>query len=222
MKTKQVSILQEVMELQNHQQMSQGMSSQPNMGSQANTRNHSAHEMMDTHEVIGSLIGMLEQYQLYDQHIQDTQLKNILQRQSAFTTQLYNTVIGVFQTGRDPQVPTQEYKMQESNEVIYGLKPGQPKQPKQTVNELTDECYSSFMLGQTKTVATGMTTAALEMNQPVLRRVIADSIPNMLEMAYELFLYQNKHGYYQLPKLSDQDTQMMEQGYAPAGQQGMH
>ncbi|WP_204668595.1 spore coat protein [Gracilibacillus alcaliphilus] len=207
------------MKLQN--QMPEGMQNQQMNMNPSTSQNHSAHEMMDTHEVIGSLIGMLEQYKLYEQHIQDPELKDILQRQATFTTQLYNTVISVFRTGQDPKVPTQEYQMKESNEVTYGMKPGQPKQPKQSVNELTDECYASFMLGQTKAIAGGMTTAAAEMNQPVLRRVIADSIPNMIEMSYEIFLYQNKHGYYQLPQLSTQDMAIMAQGYAPVGQQGM-
>ena len=32
-------------------------------------------------------------------------------------------------------------------------------------------------------------------------------IPNYIEMAYELFLYQNKHQYYQVPQFSEQYMQ---------------
>ncbi|MCT2536436.1 spore coat protein [Aquibacillus koreensis] len=203
-------------QMQGNQQMPQ------NMVNQAINHNHGAHEILDSHELIGCLIGTLEHYEIYDQNIQDQELKGILQRQKAFMTQMYNTVVESFSTGQDPTVPTQQYKMQQSNEVTYGLKAGQPKKPKQSVSELTDECYSSFMLSQTKAATSTLAMAAAEMNNPVLRRVIADSVPNMIEMSYELFLYQNKNGYYQVPQLKDQDMNIMLQAYTKAPQQGMH
>ncbi|RCW74961.1 spore coat protein [Saliterribacillus persicus] len=184
--------------------------------------NHGAHEMLDAHELIGSLIGTLEQYQLYDQNIQDQELKDILRRQSSFMTQMYNTIVESFQTGQDPKIPTQQYEMKQSNEIIYGMKPGQPKKPKQSVQEFGDECYSSFMLGHTKTLGSALAMTGVEMNNPVLRRLVADSVPNMIEMSYELFLYQNKHGYYQVPQLNTQDMTTMMQGYTQAPQQNMH
>ena len=58
-----------------------------------------------------------------------------------------------------------------------------------------------------------MTTAALETTNPVVRRVVADSIPNCIEMGYELSIYQNKHGYYQVPQYSQQDMQAMLNAY---------
>ncbi|KAB8125731.1 spore coat protein [Gracilibacillus oryzae] len=208
--------------MQNQNQMQNNMQMPQNMANQQISHNHGAHELLDSHELIGCLIGVLEQYQLYNQHIQDQELKNILQRQTAFMTQMYNTIVECFQTGQDPAVPTQQYKMQQSNEVTYGLKAGQPKKPKQSVNEFTDECFSSFMLGQTKAASSSLTMAGAEMNNPVLRRVIADSVPNMIEMSYELFLYQNKNGYYQVPQLNAQDMDIMVQAYTKAPQQNIH
>ncbi|UOQ48594.1 spore coat protein [Gracilibacillus caseinilyticus] len=208
--------------MQNQNQTQNGMQMPQNMMDQTATHNHGAHELFDAHEVIGCLIGAIEQYQLYDQNIQCQELKGILQRQTSFMLQMYNTIVDTFQSGQDPQVPTQQYKMQQSNEVTYGVKAGQPKQPKMAVNQLTDECYSSFMLGQIKAASSGFTTAAAEMNHPVLRRILADSIPNLIEMSYELFLYQNKNGYYQIPQLKEQDMNIMVQAYAKAPQQNMH
>ncbi len=207
---------------QNQNQMQSGTQMPQNMASGAINHNHGAHEILDSHELIGCLIGVLEHYQLYDQQIQDQELKDILQRQSSFMTQLYNTVVESFSTGQDPTVPTQQYNMQQSNEVTYGVKAGQPKKPKQSVSEFTDECYSSFMLGQTKAACSTFTMAAAEMNNPVLRRVLGDSVPNLIEMSYELFLYQNKKGYYQVPQLKEQDMNIMLQAYTKSPQQGMH
>ncbi|WP_407270793.1 spore coat protein [Radiobacillus sp. PE A8.2] len=204
-----------------NQNQMQGNQMPQNMPTNQISHNHGAHELLDSHELIGGMIGMLEQYQLYDQHIQDQELKDILNRQSSFATQMYNTIVESFQTGQDPSTPTQQYKMKQSNEVTYGLQAGQPKKPKQSVNELTDECYSSFMLCQTKSIASALTMAGVEMNNPVLRRIIADSVPNMIEMSYELFLYQNKNGYYQVPQLNQQDMNIMLQAYTKAPQGNM-
>ncbi|MCA1011152.1 spore coat protein [Halobacillus halophilus] len=199
------------MQSQNQTQSNEAM--QPNM---APNQNHGGHELFDAHEVIAGVISMLDQYQMYDQHIQDQELKDILHRQSTFVTQMYNTVVQSFQTGQDPKMPTQQYRMQQNNNAVYGLKPGQPKKPNQSVNELSDQGLSAYMLGQTKSLASLLTMTALEMTNPVLRRVISDSVPNFIEMSYEIFLYQNKNGYYQVPQLNQQDMNQMLQSYQPA------
>ncbi|MBN8235444.1 spore coat protein [Halobacillus kuroshimensis] len=178
--------------------------------------NHGGHELFDAHEVIAGLINLLDQYQMYSQHIQDPELQSIQQRQHAFVTQMYNTIVQSFSSGQDPAQATQQYKMQQSNEVVYGVKPGQPKKPNQSVSELADKGLSAYMLGQTKGLATLLAMTALEMTNPVLRRVIADSVPNFIEMSYEIFLYQNKHGYYQVPQLQQQDMNLMLQSYTTA------
>lgn len=179
-------------------------------------QNFGGHELLDLHEVLGDMIGGLEQYLLYEQHIQDQALSSILQKQRTFLTQLYNTIIETLKSGQDPSVPTQTYQMTEGNNIIYGMQPSAPKSPSQNMNELNDECISGFMLGILKTHATGFTAAALESNNPVLRRILSDSVPNIIEMAYEVFLYQNKHQYYQVPQLQVHDMQTLINGFAPA------
>lgn len=173
------------------------------------------HELMDAHEAIGALIGGLDHFVIYDQHIQDQELTTILQRQRTFLTQLYNTIVDTLKTGRDPAVKTQTYLMEQNNQSIYGMKQTAPKTPIQSINELSDECISSGMLGHLKGMATHFTTTALEATNPVLRRVFADSVPNVIEMAYELYLYQNKHQYYQVPQYQQQDMQAIINSYAP-------
>ena len=81
-----------------------------------------------------------------------------------------------------------------------GLKPSQPKKPMQNANEINDEIISGMMLGLHKGSASGKAMAACETTNPVVRRVLADSVPNCIEMAYELSIYQNQHHYYQVPQ----------------------
>ncbi|WP_404460260.1 spore coat protein [Sutcliffiella horikoshii] len=203
----------------NQQQMPPNMNM--NMaGTQTTNTNHGGHELFDAHEVIAGIISMLDQYQMYEQHIQDPALKDILTRQTTFVTQMYNTIVESFRTGQKPSVSTQVYKMTQTHDVVYGITPSQPKKPNQSVNELADKGLSAYMLGQTKGLATLLAMTALEMTNPVLRRVVADSVPNFIEMSYEIFLYQNKHGYYQVPQLAMQDMNAMLQSYTTVSNQG--
>ncbi|SIS69585.1 Spore coat protein CotF [Virgibacillus pantothenticus] len=196
-----------------HNMNQQGNQQQPGAMPQQQSTNHGGHELFDAHEVIAGIINMLDQYQMYNQHIQDPELKDILQRQTSFVTQAYNTIVQAFQTGQDPNVPTQQYEMQQDNNVVYGIKPGQPKKPNASINDISDQGLSAYMLGNTKSLSSLLAMTALEMTNPVLRRVIADTIPNFIEMSYEIFLYQNKNGYYQVPQLAQQDMQQMLNSY---------
>lgn len=184
--------------------------------------NHGGHELFDVHEVLSSTIGRLNQMMILRPHVKDTELLDILDRQYRFTLDEYNITVEAFKTGKDPTHPTGTYQMQEQNDFIYGMKPGQPKKPMQANEEITDELISGFLLGSAKTGATGRAAAALETCNPVLRRVLADSIPNCIEMAYELSIYQNKHHYYQVPQLAPQDMQNILNSYATSqGQPSM-
>lgn len=181
--------------------------------------NHGGHELFDVHEVLTGTINTLNLYTLLRQHIKDPELKDILDRQYQFIQEEYNISVECFKTGMDPSKPTQSYKMKQGNDFIYGLKPSQPKKPIQSVSDITDECISSLMLGEVKAGASLKAMSTLELTNPVVRRVFADSVPNCIEMAYEISLYQNKNHYYQVPQLAPADIQQMVNGFAPAQSQ---
>lgn len=187
---------------------------------QATDTLHGGHELMDVHEVLSCLVSTLDQYLLYQQHIKDSKLQDILNRQHQFILDNYNILCECFKSGKNPSHHTTRYTMNQSNDVVYGLKSGQPKKPHTNAAETSDQCISNYMMGLLKSGSGAMTTAALEVTNPVVRRVIADSVPNFIEMAYEIFQYQNKQGYYQVARLDQQDMQQLINSYAPpAGQQ---
>lgn len=198
--------------MQNHQEVHQNIQT----GAVPVQMNHGGHEVFDVQEVLSGTIDILNTYTLLSQHVKDSELRDILNRQSQFIQDEYNITLDCFKSGQDPAKPTQTYRMNQNNDFIYGLTPSQPKKPLQSVSEITDECISSSMLGAVKSAASMKTMAALETTNPVVRRVLADSVPNCIEMAYEISLYQNKHHYYQVPQLSQQDMQQMINMFAPA------
>nr|WP_245837313.1 spore coat protein [Virgibacillus phasianinus] len=199
------------MQFQNQQQ-NQNLTGTSEMPAQIS---HGGNELFDTHEALSTLTGGLEQYLLYEQHIQSPELKAMEQRHHTFLTQLYNTIVETLKTGQEPTVKTQTYNMAESNDVIYGMQPSAPKSPSQSVSQINDECVSGYMLGVMKSTASTFTMTALETTNPVLRRVFSDSVPNIIEMAYEVFLFQNKNQYYQVAQLPAQDMQLIMNSFAP-------
>lgn len=177
--------------------------------------NHGGHELFDVHEVLSTAISGLNLMTLLRPHVKDQELLNTIDRQYAFALDEYNITVECFKTGQDPSHPTTSYKMQQGNDFIYGTKPSQPKKPMQSGTEISDELIAGYLLGAAKANASIKTTAALETTNPVVRRVLADSIPNCIEMAYEISIYQNKHHFYQVPQLNQQDMQAILNAYAP-------
>lgn len=178
--------------------------------------NHGAHELFDLHETLSETVAGLNQAILFRTKVKDPELLDILNRQFQFTLNEYNITVEAFKTGRDPSQPTGIYQMKTGNDFVYGLKQSPPKKPIQSETEITDEIISGFLLGAAKAGATSKTMSALETANPVVRRVLADSVPNCIEMAYELSIYQNKHHYYQVPQLNQQDMQQMLNSFATA------
>ncbi len=206
------------MMMQNQNQPGQ-MHQNMHTGAVPQQMNHGGHEMFDVHEVLSGSIETMNHYLMYMQYVKDPELRDILTRQYQFMQQEYNTTLECFKTGQDPTVPTQSYKMKQDNDFVYGMKPSQPKKPMQNMTEISDEFIASSMLAHCKAGATAKTMAALETTNPVVRRVLADSVPNCIEMGYELSIYMNKHHYYQVPQLAQEDMTAMMNAYAPA--QGM-
>lgn len=195
---------------QNHSETMNGQTVVPHF-------NHGAHELMDVHEVLSAAIGALNLSTILRPHVKDQELLTILDRQYAFALDEYNMLVECFKTGKDPSHRTASYKMTTDNDFTYGMKPAsQPKKPIQSASEITDEMISGYLLSSAKAGAAGKVPAALEATNPVVRRVLQDSIPNCIEMAYELSIYQNKHGYYQVPRFDEQTMEQILNTYGTA------
>jgi spore coat protein CotF len=199
------------------QQMMQGQTATGNVMPSSNMQqkmNHGGHEVFDVHEILAGYINVLDQFVMFNQFVQDQELQTILNRQHQFILEHYNITVEAFSTGQDPSKPTGQYKMQQDNTIIYGIKPSQPKKPIMSTSEVNDHGISGHMLGLIKSTASLLAMTSLEITNPVVRRVVADSVPNFIEMAYEIFLWQNKNHFYQVPQLTAQDTNSMVSSFA--------
>ncbi|MEC0229377.1 spore coat protein [Paenibacillus alba] len=181
--------------------------------------NHGGHEVFDLHEVLASTINLLDQFMIFRQFVQDPELLDILDRQYNFTLFHYNLTAECFATGQKPSHETGTYLIRNLSQPVYGIKPTQPKKPNQSLADVKDAGISAHMLGLVKSQASLLTMTAVEVTNPAVRRVLASQVQNFIEMAYEIFLYQNRNTYYQVPRLEISDMQKMLNTFVPA--QGM-
>lgn len=193
----------------------QQQNQQNTMNQQNMPMNHGGHEVFDLHEALSGMINVLDQYIMFRQYVKDPELLDLLDRQYQFIADQYNITVECFKTGQKPAQETSTYMMKQDHQVTYGIKPSQPKKPCQSLAEVNDAGLSGHMIGLIKSQTAQLSMAALEATNPVVRRVVADQIPNYIEMAYEIFLYQNKHAHYQVPQLSPEDMQKVTTSYAP-------
>ncbi|MGB3784653.1 spore coat protein [Priestia megaterium] len=178
--------------------------------------NHGGHELFDVHETLAGSINVMDQFMMFRQYVKEQELLDIIDRQYQFILNEYNLIVEAFSTGQKPADSTHVYNMKQSHTFVYGLKPSQPKKPNQSVEEINEKGISGHMLGLVKSQASLLTMTALEITNPVVRRIFGDSVPNWIEMAYEISLYQNKHHYYQVPQLAKEDMQQMITSFAKA------
>ncbi len=178
--------------------------------------NHGGHEVLDLNELLSAAVGGLNKMTLIRPQVQDQELLTMMDRQFHFMQEEYNIILDCFKSGKDPMKPTQEYMMKQDNDFVYGLKQTQPSKPMQSSTEISDEVISGFLLDIHKSSASMKTMAALEATNPVVRRVLADSVPNCIEMAYEVSIYQNKNHYYQVAQLTEQDTMAIKNCFEPS------
>lgn len=185
------------------------------------TLNHGAHEIFDVQETLKSLIAAQNQFTYWKSQIKDGQLKQVVEKQHAYLIDVYNTLLDSFQTGNAPNQVTYPYEMKLVHDFTFGLRQQTPLAPIEAPTAVNDALISGILLGSVKTCATHCTTAALECTNPVVRRVVADSVPNLIELGYELSIYQNQHHIYQVPLLKEADSSMIIQNFQPASKIGL-
>ena len=185
-------------------------------------RKFGAHEMMELHEVLTDTIDGINQFQLYRSHVQDDQLLNILDNQTQFMMQEYNSLVSMISSqGGHGSVPQRTLSGQQNFSPSYGMRQPEPEMPKTSMQMLEDRDVASGMLGCHKASALSRMHATLEIADTQIRHSIMQGANSCAEQAYELFQYMNQKGFYQVPTLAEQTTQTMMGMYQPSSPMNM-
>lgn len=173
-----------------------------------------AHEVMELHEVLTDTIDGINQFLLYRPHVQDPQLRTILDNQINFMTQEYNNMVQtVTQHTRGESIP---YRRVKNASPSYGLNNPSPNAPNVSPDEMDDRDVASGMLGCHKASATLRMKASLEFADPTIRRMLQQGAINCSEQAFETWNYMNQKGFYQVPTMKPITTSTMINAFNPA------
>ncbi|WP_235910637.1 spore coat protein [Heliobacterium mobile] len=185
-------------------------------GGQNQNQKQGAHEILMVHEVLTHTIDTINNFELYRQHVKDSQLANILDNQLQHMQSGYQNIVNFMHNrGTAHAVP---YRAPRSGSPAYGLRNPSPQMPNTSMNQMDDRDVASCMLGCAKSSAIMCTQAALECADPTLRNMMVSCSQSSINQAYEMFQYMNQRGMYQVPTLADNTTQTMVNTYqAPQG-----
>jgi len=178
------------------------------------------HEVMDLHEKLSEDVTMIDHFALYIDQCNDGELKNILQRQQRHMIEGYNAKVNALQ-GRGVNVTRtpRTFATFAGNvrrgdiNVNYGMQQTRPISPRPDASNLNDQIIASGALSFLKCGAVGSVQAALECADSNLRNLMMNSARDCAEMAYEIFQYMNRRGWYQVPTMPESTLNQMQQSY---------
>ncbi|MFF2157969.1 spore coat protein [Paenibacillus chitinolyticus] len=163
-----------------------------------------AHETLEVHEVLTEKINMIQHFSFYARQARHPQVKAIAEHHLQAGVQHYNELVAYthdYSAARG-QAPYGQPPFVSVQDILYGLRRPAPVSP-ETDGSFNDEQILSAMLCCHKNSAKNQMTAALECADPNVRRMLLTAADAAADHAYEVFLFMNSQGQYQVPTLHD-------------------
>jgi spore coat protein CotF len=195
---------------------------------------------MEVHEVLNEKLNMIHHFSFYARQCQDSQLKEMIDRQLQTAIQSYDHLVGYTHDysaapsqgmngtgmrGGAGMQGTQRYAggvgqgqgmpSVQPNQIAYGLRQPAPVAP-QLQGEFNDKQIACSVLSCHKNSAKNQMAASLECADPNVRQMLVEGAIVCSNQAYETFLWMNRQGQYQVPTLQDQTAKTFLHTYQPA------
>ncbi|WP_051348655.1 spore coat protein [Peribacillus kribbensis] len=180
-----------------------------------------AHETMEVHEILMEKVNMLNQFNFYLQIAKEQRLIDIIIRHQQEEIKSYNELLSYTHdyTTFAPIAANTYIQGMTPQQIHYGVNNPPQIQPESSTNQLRDKEAAMGMLLCHKNAAKNGMSAALETADPTLRRILMNSAVNCADQAYEVFLYLNGQGIYQVPELDPNTAKSFLHSYVPTGKE---
>ncbi|WP_404332494.1 spore coat protein [Mesobacillus maritimus] len=178
-----------------------------------------AHETMEVHEVLAEKKNMISHFNLYAMQTKNPELKNMIMRHQQEEIKSYDTIVTYTHdyTHFNPISPNTSVSNIKPDQIQYGLDNPSMLAPETNVT-LNDYEVASAMLLCHKNAAANGVKAALEIADPNLRQMLTNSAMNCVNQAYEVFLFMNQQGLYQVPTIKDHTAKTYLHSYQPSSE----
>jgi spore coat protein CotF len=179
-----------------------------------------AHETMEVHEILNEKINLINHFALYMNICQDPELRSMIDRHLRTALDSYNQLVAYTHDYSAAQNLNQPYGMPDVNpqQVAYGLS-NPPSVAPGTHGQLSDTQIASAVLCAHKNSAKNHMIASLEIADPNLRQMLVNGAVACSNQAYEVFLFMNERGIYQVPRMNDQTAKTFLHSYQQAAEQ---
>lgn len=179
-----------------------------------------AHETMEVHECLMEKINAITHFNLYAKEAKHPQLLDMIARHQQEELRSYNEIVSLTRGSQQfqPVSPRTDIQGVSHQQIQYGLN-NPPQYTPQMNTALSDAEIAIAMLLCHKNGARNCSWAALECADPNLRMAMQNSAATCMNQAYEVFLFMNEQGMYQIPTMKDHTTQNFLNSYQPAGSQ---
>jgi spore coat protein CotF len=178
-----------------------------------------AHETMEVHEVLNEKINMINHFALYSQQTRNAQLRQLMERHMQSTIQSYDELVSYTHDYAGAQQRRQAQGMLnvQPQNIQYGLN-NPPQQMPQMQGQMNDQQIAFALLHCHKNSAKNEMQSALECADPNIREMLLRSAITCANQAYEVFLFMNQQGQYQVPTMQDNTAKTFLHSYQPAEQ----
>ena len=180
---------------------------------------YGAHETMEMHEILMEKINTITHFNLYAQETNNPHILDMIGRHTQEAIASYNELVSYTRRGGEFQPITSHTDIANvgHHQIQYGLHNPQQFAP-QAGAKLSDREICGAMLLTHKNGARNAMMASLECADPNLRMMLTNSAAACANQAYEVFLYMNEQGLYQVPTLNSHTAQKFLHSYQPADQ----
>jgi spore coat protein CotF len=175
-----------------------------------------AHETMEVHEVLNEKINLINHFTLYAGMTQDPELRDMIERHLRTAIHNYEQLVAYTHdyAAANQRADTYGRPRAEPRDIRYGLdNPGQlgPEMP----GRLGEPQIAMAMLQCHKSSAKNHMQGSLECADPNVRDMLLNGAFVCANQAYEVFLYMNRRGQYQVPTMQDHTAKSFLHAYQP-------
>ncbi|SEN64362.1 Spore coat protein CotF [Mesobacillus persicus] len=178
-----------------------------------------AHETMEVHEILAEKINMISHFNIYAMQTKNPELKDMIMRHQQEEMKTYDAIVAYTHDYNQfsPIPPNTSVMNVKPDQIQYGLNNPSMLAP-ETNAVMNDYEVASAMLIAHKNAATNGVKATLEIADPNLRQMLMNGAVNCMNQAYEVFLFMNQQGLYQIPQIKDHTAKTYLHSYQPVGE----
>ncbi|MED4228374.1 spore coat protein [Neobacillus cucumis] len=178
-----------------------------------------AHEAMEVHEILTEKINMINHFHMYAAQAKDPQLKEMIHRHLQEEIKSYDTVVSYTHDYQNfaPMSANTNMGSVKPNQIQYGLDNPSMVAPEVNTTFNDFEIASALLICHKNGAANGV-KATLEIADPNLRQVLLNGAVNCVNQAYEVFLFMNQQGQYQIPTMKDHTAKTYLHSFQPVSE----